>query len=176
MQVSEYVVDRNQTVTNAAARGEAYDVRDSDGQRIGMLSNGDLGWRILSAGWGVPFDQHTTHAKMDGAVAALAATVATETTDGALTVDDSGLTKHQRDVLDLMARYAFVGHDKLKAVIWQAFDISPTKFMQEFNALLNNEAALAYAPMVVNRHRRLRDQRAAQRSARHLVPAGGQTR
>lgn len=171
MQVSNYVVDRNETVTNAAARGEAYDVRGADGNRVGMLSNGDRGWRILSAGYGVPFDQHTFHARLEAAVAALVDTVKTQTVDGALAIDESGLTKHQRDVLDFMGKYAL--STRRKAAIWQLFDVSETKFMQEFNALLNNPAALKYAPMIVNRHRRLRDQMAANRSAKRLLPAGG---
>jgi hypothetical protein len=172
MQISPYVVERNTNVTNAAARGEAYDVRDTDGKRIGMLSAGDLGWRILSAGWGVPFDQYTFHAQAQGALDALVATVAEQTDDGVLTVDESGLTRHQRDVLDFMGTYAFANPAKRDAVIWQQFDMTPTRFMQQFNALLNHPKAAAYAPMIVNRHRRLRDDRAAKRSAKRLQPTG----
>lgn len=174
MQVSTHVVDRNTNVTNAAARGEAYDVRDADGNKIGMLSASDYGWRILSAGWGVPFDQYTFHARLDAAVDALAATVTAQTEDGALTVDESGLTKHQRDILDCMSKYAMVNDpQRLKPVVWAAFDMSLTRFMQEFNGLLNNPLAAAYAPMVVNRHRRIRTAAAEARSARRLVPTGG---
>lgn len=171
MQVNGYVVERNGMVTNASARGEAYDVRGADGERVGMLSASDYGWRILSAGYGVPFEQHKFHRRLEDAVEALSATVEAQTIDGALTVDESGLTKHQRDVLDFMGQYAM--SSRRKAAIWQLFDMSETKFMQEFNALLNNPAAVAYAPMIVNRHRRIRDTMAAARSARRLIPAGG---
>jgi hypothetical protein len=36
-------------------------------------------------------------------------------------------------------------------------DLSPTAYYQELNTLIDNEAAMAYSPMVVGRLRRLRD-------------------
>lgn len=170
MQVNDCVVERNTTITDAAARGEAYDVRGADGLRIGMLSRGELGWRIFSAGPGVPFDQYTFHPRVEAALQALLDTVKAQTADGVLAVDESGLTRHQRNILDFMEKYAT--SSRRKAVIWQLFEMSETKFMQQFNALLNDPNALAYAPALVNRHRRLRETRAADRSARRLLPAG----
>lgn len=46
------------------------------------------------------------------------------------------------------------------------FDVSPTRYYQLLNRILDDEAALAYDPMLVKRLRRLRAQRQRQRAAR----------
>lgn len=43
--------------------------------------------------------------------------------------------------------------------------LSPTRFYQVLNALLDDPAALAHDPVLVNRLRRLRERHAAARSA-----------
>ncbi len=56
-----------------------------------------------------------------------------------------------------------------ETAIREAFDFSPTRYYQVLNALLDEPAALAYAPMVVKRLQRLRTRRAEFRVARRLA-------
>lgn len=171
MQPLPYVFDRNEHLTSARARGDAWDVRDADGVKVGTISHGDGGWRVFSAGWGVPVDHHEQHHHRDAAVAALAeARRAASLPGGPLAIDESGLTGHQRAAIDMMRKYAMSSPEKLKPVIWDLFDMSPTQFYTEWNALIDEPLALAYAPTVINRHRRLREERKASRT-RTPVPA-----
>lgn len=167
----QFVVERNENITFERARGTAWSVRDLDGTLLGTISHGDAGWRIFSAGWGVAVDHNQVHRAKDLAVAALveARTVAAEP-GGALAVEH-GLTGHQRAMIDLQRKYAMVTDpDKIRRVIWEQFDMSPTQFFQVWNALIDHPAALEYAPHVITRHHRLRDQRKARRT-RVSVPA-----
>lgn len=167
----QYVIERDENTTEQRARGTAHTVRDPHGVKIGVISHGETGWTVFSAGWGVKVDHNKVYRCRDTAFAAvLDARVAASEPGGPLAVDESGLTGHQRAVIDLMHKYAFSNPDKRKAVIWEWFEMSSTQFMSEWNALLDNPAALAYAPTVINRHRRIRDQRKADRS-RTPVPA-----
>lgn len=50
----------------------------------------------------------------------------------------------------------------------EAFDLSPTRYYQLLNRVIDDEAALAHDPMLVKRLRRLRAQRQRQRAARRL--------
>ena len=50
----------------------------------------------------------------------------------------------------------------------EAFDLSPTRYYQLLNRIIDDEAALAHDPMLVKRLRRLRAQRQRQRAARRL--------
>lgn len=60
-------------------------------------------------------------------------------------------------------------HDGSKeSAIRDEFDLSPTRYYQVLNALLDSEAALAFDPMLVKRLRRQRAERQRQRSARRL--------
>jgi hypothetical protein len=52
------------------------------------------------------------------------------------------------------------------------FDISATRYHQLINGLLERPEALAHAPVTVRRLQRLRDQRTAARSGRHVPGAG----
>lgn len=168
-----YVTEPNENITEQRARGAAWTIRDTlaDGEKIGTISRGETGWTVFSAGWGVKVDHNEVHRCRDTALAAvLAAREEAAKPGGPLAVDESGLTGHQRAAIDLMHRYAFVNPAKRDAVIWEAFEMSPTQFMSEWNALLNDPRALAYEPTVINRHRRIRDMRKASRS-RTPVPA-----
>lgn len=172
--MDEYGIARNELITDARARGTAYDVRNADGVKVGVVAHGDLGWRVFSAGWGVKVDHNETHRFRDAAIDALvAAREVASQPGGALAVDRSGLTGHQRACIDLMAHYAMVSTAKRNAVIWDQFDMNATQFFTEWNALIDNPHALAYNPTVINRHLRLRDQRKARRGvpAASPVPA-----
>lgn len=50
--------------------------------------------------------------------------------------------------------------------IREEFDLSPTRYGQILHALLDNPAAMAREPVLVNRLRRLREKRAAARAGR----------
>lgn len=168
---TQYAIERNEHLTTARARGDAWDVRDADGTKIGTISHGEAGWRVFSAGWGVAVDHHQLHHHRDAALDALTEARRTAALPGGtLAVDESGLTGHQRAAIDMMRKYAMSSPVKLKPIIWDLFDMSPTQFYTEWNALIDDPNALAYAPTVINRHRRLREERKARRS-RTPVPA-----
>lgn len=172
--MDQYGIERNEQITTTRARGTAYDVRDADGVKVGVIAHGDLGWRVFSAGWSVKVDHNETYRFRDGAIDAIvAAREVASQPGGALAVDRSGLTGHQRACIDLMAHYAMVSTAKRDSVIWADFEMSPTAFYVEWNALIDNPRALAYNPTVINRHLRLRDQRKARRGvpAASPVPA-----
>lgn len=70
-------------------------------------------------------------------------------------------------MLDLAGRpYAYEGVREQH--IREQFDMSATRFWQLVNALLDEPEALAYAPGVVNRLRRVRETRRSSRSLRRL--------
>lgn len=50
----------------------------------------------------------------------------------------------------------------------ERFDLSPTRYYQLLNRVIDDEAALAYDPMLVKRLRRLRSARQRQRAERRL--------
>lgn len=52
--------------------------------------------------------------------------------------------------------------------IRELFDMSPTRYYQVLNALIDEPAALAHDPMLVKRLRRMRAERQRHRSARRL--------
>jgi hypothetical protein len=165
--------ERNAQITNTRAGGLAFDVRDQDGRRVGVLSHGELGWRVYSAGYSVKVDHNAVYKFRDAAVAALVeAREIASRPGGPLAVDASGLTGHQRQMIDVMHKFAMVSSAKRDAVIWDHFEMSPTAFFQEWNALIDNPKAVAYNPSVINRHRRLREQRYARHTGRKTaVPA-----
>lgn len=166
-----FVVERNENITAERARGSAWSVRDLDGTLVGTISHGDAGWRVFSAGWGVKVDHNQVHRASGLAVEAVVAARAVASEPGGALAVESGLTGHQRAMIDLQRKYAMVTDPaKIRRVIWEQFDMSPTQFFQVWNALIDNPAALAYAPHVITRHHRLRDQRKARRT-RVSVPA-----
>lgn len=68
------------------------------------------------------------------------------------------LTERDRAVLDLEAQRFDTPGGKEQAIRNQ-LDITPVRYYQRLNQLLDTEAALAAHPMMVNRLRRLRDAR-----------------
>ena len=51
----------------------------------------------------------------------------------------------------------------------ERFDVSPTRYYQLLNRIIDDAAAEAYDPMLVKRLRRLRAQRQRQRAARRVT-------
>ena len=80
---------------------------------------------------------------------------------------ESGLTRFEADLLDFEA-VAWRAAEGKDAAILQRFNLSVPRYYQEINALIDRPEALAYAPLLVKRLRRLRDRRQQDRSARHL--------
>lgn len=159
-----YVIERNENITTERARGDAWTVRDEDGQKVGTISHGERGWTVFSAGWGVTVDHNEVHPFKDAALAAVAEARKTASLpDGALAFEH-GLTGFQRASIDMMRKYAMSDVAKLPRIIWDQFDMSPTQFYSEWNALLDNPNAAAYDALIINRHRRIRDQRKADRT------------
>lgn len=77
------------------------------------------------------------------------------------------LSERDRAILDCAAvayRYEGIREQVIRA----RFDIGATRFWQIVGALLDDEDALEYAPVLVNRLRRIRDQRRLDRSASRL--------
>jgi hypothetical protein len=68
------------------------------------------------------------------------------------------LGPRERAILDFESR-TFKNAGRKEQAIREEFEISPTQYFQIVNALLDDSAALAYAPTLVARLRRLRDAR-----------------
>ncbi|MCC5947863.1 MAG: DUF3263 domain-containing protein [Nitriliruptoraceae bacterium] len=71
------------------------------------------------------------------------------------------------DILDFERewwRYAGAKEQAIK----ERFDVSPTRYYQLLNRVIDDEEAVAYDPMLVKRLRRLRAQRQRQRAERRL--------
>jgi hypothetical protein len=79
----------------------------------------------------------------------------------------AGLSGREREVLDFEREWWKFAGAKEEA-IRERFDLSPTRYYQLVNALIDREDALAYDPMLVKRLRRLRTVRQRQRAARRL--------
>lgn len=77
------------------------------------------------------------------------------------------LTDREVAILDFEKqqwKYAGAKEDAIR----RTFEISPTRYRQVLNALLDHQAALAAEPVLIKRLRRLRDER---RRARRTTPA-----
>lgn len=81
--------------------------------------------------------------------------------------DTSGLDERARRILDFEREWWRYAGAKEQAVR-ERFDLSPTRYYQLLNRVIDDEAALAYDPMLVKRLRRLRAARQRQRAARRL--------
>ncbi|OIV37072.1 hypothetical protein BIV57_12975 [Mangrovactinospora gilvigrisea] len=68
------------------------------------------------------------------------------------------LTDRERAVLALEGR-TFRGPGAKERAIREELGMSPTRYFQVLNALLDREEALAHAPVLVNRLRRVREAR-----------------
>lgn len=79
----------------------------------------------------------------------------------------SALDARSRAILDFEREWWRYAGAKEQA-IREHFDVSPTRYYQLLNRVLDDEAALAYDPMLVKRLCRLRLARQRQRAARRL--------
>lgn len=80
-----------------------------------------------------------------------------------------GLSDRDRAVLTFERQWwthPGVKEDSIKSL----FDLTPTRYYQILNTLLDDPAALEFDPMLVKRLRRLRSARRQERSARRLDP------
>jgi hypothetical protein len=77
------------------------------------------------------------------------------------------LSERDRAILDFEREWWRYAGEKEKAVR-ERFDVSPTRYYQLLNRIIDDELAVAYDPMLVKRLRRLRAQRQRQRAARRV--------
>ena len=84
-------------------------------------------------------------------------------------VNDVGtdLSDRDRRILDFEHRWWKHAGSKKEAVK-ELFDLSPTRYYQLLNQLIDSEAALAHDPLLIKRLRRQRATRQRSRSARRL--------
>ncbi len=87
--------------------------------------------------------------------------------DGAAENLPEGLTRRDRDVLQFERQWWQYAGAKEQA-IKEMFDLSPTRYYQVLNAVIDNPSALAYDPLLVRRLRRMRQSRQQARSKRRL--------
>ena len=80
---------------------------------------------------------------------------------------EGGLSERDRQVLDFERQWWKYAGAKEQAVR-ELFDMSPTRYYQLLNALIDDPAALAHDPMLVKRLRRMRSSRQRARTARRL--------
>ena len=90
-------------------------------------------------------------------------------------MEQSELTDRDRAILTFEKQWWRHAGSKEQA-IRDHFSMSATRYYQTLNALLDNEAALAFEPAVVKRLRRLRAARQRARSGRVIPdPPGSET-
>lgn len=83
----------------------------------------------------------------------------------------SGLEGRDRAILDFEREWWKYAGAKEQA-IRDHFDLSPTRYYQLLNRLIDGDEALGYDPMLVKRLRRMRAARQRQRAARRLGAQG----
>ena len=76
--------------------------------------------------------------------------------------ESARLTDRDLAVLDI-ARRQWTGPGARERAIRERLGLSPTRYFQLLNALLDDPRALAHDPVTVNRYRRAREARRAQR-------------
>ncbi|WP_280236373.1 DUF3263 domain-containing protein [Nocardia cyriacigeorgica] len=81
--------------------------------------------------------------------------------------DDDGLSRREHDILAFERQWWKYAGAKEEA-IRELFSMSPTRYYQVLNALVDRQEALAADPMLVKRLRRLRASRQKARAARRL--------
>jgi hypothetical protein len=86
--------------------------------------------------------------------------------DGA-PASSSGLDERARRILDFEREWWKYAGAKEQAVREQ-FDVSPTRYYQLLNEIIDDERALVHDPMLVKRLRRLRSARQRQRAEQRL--------
>ncbi len=81
--------------------------------------------------------------------------------------DEVGLSERDQQILAFERQWWKYAGAKEQA-IRELFDMSATRYYQVLNALIDDQAALAFDPMLVKRLRRMRASRQRARSARRL--------
>jgi hypothetical protein len=81
--------------------------------------------------------------------------------------DRSGLDARARRVLDFEREWWRYAGQK-ETAIREHFELSPTRYYELLNRLIDDEAAVTYDPMLVKRLRRLRSARQRERAAQRL--------
>lgn len=79
----------------------------------------------------------------------------------------TGLSVQQAELLEFEKQWWALPGSK-ESEIRERFDISPTRYYQLLNALIDSEEALVHDPLLVKRLRRLRAARQKERTARRL--------
>lgn len=79
----------------------------------------------------------------------------------------TGLSEQQASLLEFEKQWWALPGSK-ESEIRERFDMSPTRYYQLLNALIDSEAALAHDPLLIKRLRRLRAARQKDRTARRL--------
>lgn len=78
-----------------------------------------------------------------------------------------GMTRRDRDILQFERQWWQYAGAKEQAVK-EMFGLSPTRYYQVLNAIIDTPAALAHDPLLVRRLRRMRQSRQQARSKRRL--------
>lgn len=81
--------------------------------------------------------------------------------------DSEGLTRRDLDILQFERQWWLYAGNKEQA-IRDMFDLSPTRYYQVLNQVIDDPHALAAEPLLVRRLRRLRASRQKTRAARRL--------
>ncbi|MFF4031971.1 DUF3263 domain-containing protein [Streptomyces sviceus] len=77
-------------------------------------------------------------------------------------MEHAELDRRERDILALERR-SFAGPGAKERAIREELGLAPVRYYQLLNALLDDERALAFDPVTVNRLRRVRQTRRAER-------------
>ncbi|EDY53709.1 conserved hypothetical protein [Streptomyces sviceus ATCC 29083] len=77
-------------------------------------------------------------------------------------MEHAELDRRERDILALERR-SFAGPGAKERAIREELGLAPVRYYQLLNALLDDERALAFDPVTVNRLRRVRETRRAER-------------
>ena len=88
-------------------------------------------------------------------------------TSSAVQVGGSTLEARDAEILEF-ERTWWRSPGAKEQIIRERFDMSPTRYYQVLNALIDSQAALAADPLLVKRLRRLREERRRNRSAARL--------
>lgn len=160
---------RNELVTGHIAGGEPFDVV-VDGQVAGLIARGSNDqWHVHSAGEGVPVHKGLRGPRSVDAIRVLAiARELARLPGGALELLD-GLTRMDRAILDFAGR-TFSSNGRRDRAITAELGLTPLRFHQRLNALIDLHAAERYAPTTVHRRRRLRHHHRRRRTLATLAP------
>lgn len=168
-------VHRQELLSSAIAGGTAFEVVVDDAD-VGVIAHGidvdGIGfWHVHSAGLGVPVDRSLRVGTRERAVEILAVARERAWLPGGALAPVDGLNLMDRRVLDFAAR-TYDSNGRRDAAITAELAMTPTKYHQRLNSLVDTPAAERYAPVVVHRRRRLRHHhRRRRRLPAYQIPA-----